>query len=134
MATMKTAQEAIKDRFTTIYDYLNGYFEDIGVSVIQEELVLAIDNAWRAICKYCWIDYDLEDITEYLTPITMLSKAYYQNAIVQKKTISGNTPITQLTQGSRSVTYKNSTVDLDGDGMTAQVKACLPSRKMRVLG
>lgn len=94
-------------------------------------------NAWRAIAGYLWIDYNSENIisvkTEYSTLICKLAIAYFSNAQVEKSKVKGDLAITQMSQGSRSVTYRTNIIELDNYGLTAEVKAALPPRKLRVL-
>ena len=96
-----------------------------------------IDNAWRAIACYLWLDYDASNITtvkaDYERLISLLAIAYINNAIITKSKLKGESAITQQSQGSRSVTYRSNTIDIDSNGLTDEVKAALPPRKLRVI-
>lgn len=119
------------------YSYISTLFNTEGITYNEQELLINIDDAWRAIASYLWIDYNSENITtvkaEFSTLIVKLAMAYFNNTQIQKKQLKGENLITQQSQGSRSVTYRSNTVELDNYGLTAEVKSALPSRKLRVL-
>ena len=119
------------------YSYISTLFNTEGIIYNEQELLINIDDAWRAIASYLWIDYNSENITtvkaEFSTLIVKLAMAYFNNTQIQKKQLKGENLITQQSQGSRSVTYRSNTVELDNYGLTAEVKSALPSRKLRVL-
>ena len=126
---------------STVYseeiEYISTLFNTEGITYNEQELLINIDDAWRAIASYLWIDYNSENITtvkaEFSTLIVKLAMAYFNNTQIQKKQLKGENLITQQSQGSRSVTYRSNTVELDNYGLTAEVKSALPSRKLRVL-
>ena len=119
------------------YSYISTLFNTEGIIYNEQELLINIDDAWRAIASYLWIDYNSENITtvkaEFSTLIVKLAMAYFNNTQIQKKQLKGENLITQQSQGSRSVTYRSNTGELDNYGLTAEVKSALPSRKLRVL-
>lgn len=126
---------------STVYseeiEYISTLFNTEGISYNEQELLINIDDAWRAIACYLWIDYNSENIisvkTEYSTLICKLAIAYFSNAQVEKSKVKGDLAITQMSQGSRSVTYRTNIIELDNYGLTAEIKAALPPRKLRVL-
>lgn len=114
----------------TIFDRENiDYYDDV--------LLIHIDNAWRAIARYQWLDYDYRNIetvkADYTRLIALLAIVYYNNANITKSKLKGEKAITQQSQGSRSVTYCADNVELDSNGLTDEVKAALPPRKLRVI-
>lgn len=123
--------------YSTEINILNSLFRDTEVDFSDDtEMIMQIDTAWRSICKYLWIDYNLEDESsrkDYSVLIAQLAKAYYINSHISTKMMNGDRPVTQQTQGSRSVTYASASIAVDADGLTAEVKAALPHRKLRVL-
>lgn len=119
------------------YTYISALFNDLGVTFNQSLLLNYIDLAWRAIAKYQWIDIDYDTISddkaEYIPLIQELAIAYFNNAQQRNSIVKGEPQITQQAQGSRSVTYKSNTIEIDSNGLTAEVKAALPVRNLRVL-
>lgn len=119
------------------YGYIVAYFTANNISYNQAELLINIDDAWRAIASYLWIDYDSTNIatkkSEYESLIIKLAMAYFNNSNIEKGTLKGNLFIQQQTQGSRSVSYRSNTIEIDSNGLTAEVKAALPPRKLRVI-
>lgn len=115
-----------------IFDKL---LESLGLVETTGEEVRNIDLAWRAIARYCWYEYDdTESQSKHKMLIVELARAYYINNVYTKKQIKGERQVTQQTQGGRSVTYGSGFAELDSNGLTAEVKAALPVRKLRVLG
>lgn len=129
----------LMEKYGVELEYLNGlfaYYDMVtgnNVETDTEEAVLALDRAWRAICTYEWWDYETKDPAPYRNIILSLAKTYYQNERINNCAIAGQAQVTQKTQGSRSITFRNSAVELDSDGMTAEIKRALPPRKLRVL-
>jgi len=123
--------------YTDEYTYISALFNDLGVTFNQSLLLNYIDMAWRAIARYQWIDIDYDTISddkaEYIPLIQELAIAYFNNAQKRNSIVKGEAQITQQSQGSRSVTYKSNTIEIDDNGLTAEVKAALPVRKLRVL-
>lgn len=119
------------------YTYISSLFNELGVTCSQSLLLNCIDMAWRAIAKYQWIDVNYDTIAtdkaEYIPLIQELAVAYYNNSKIRNSIIKGEPQITQQAQGSRSVTYKSNSIEIDGNGLTAEVKAAMPVRKLRVL-
>lgn len=120
--------EDVKIRFADVISYVSA---DMGITV-DDKIAEIVDTAFRAIINYLWLPYETDE-TVFKTPLIRLAKYYYQNEVVFKNTVSGDTQITQLTQGSRSVTFRNPSVELDNYGLTADVKAMLPPRRLRVI-
>lgn len=122
--------EEVKIRFADILDYLK---TDLGVGIAEEnKLAEIIDNAWRAISNFLWLPYDA-DASKFSTPIIKLSRYYFQNDALFRSSLSGEKQVIQMIQGSRSVTFKSGAVDIDNYGLTPDVKAMLPPRKLRIL-
>jgi len=68
-----------------------------------------------------------------MTALYSLAISYYNSDSVKYKSATGTRLITQQSQGSRSVTYKNDTVIFDSNGLTDDVKGMLPLPKLKVL-
>lgn len=123
--------------YATELDYISAFFGREGIDFNESELLTHIDLAWRAIARYMWIDYNVDSLADdksgYEKLIETLALAYYNNAQIEKNAYKGNLQITQQSQGSRSVTYKSGYIETDANGLTAEVKAALPVRKLRVL-
>lgn len=125
----------------TIYadelSYIQTIFDRDNISYYDDVLLTHIDNAWRAIARYQWLDYDISTIqtvkADYTRLIALLAIAYFNNANITKSKLKGEKAITQQSQGSRSVTFRADNVELDTNGLTDEVKAALPPRKLRVL-
>lgn len=142
---MNTAEFYASIDSTSPYDvYVDKYLEELHIfeMLLQEldivettgEEVRNIDLAWRAIARYCWYDYDdTEAQKECRLLIVELARAYYINNVYSKKQIQGERQVTQMSQGSRSVTFSSGFAALDANGLTAEVKASLPAKKLRVL-
>lgn len=118
-------------------EYIVTLFSAEGINYNPNELLINIDDAWRAIACYLWLDYDSDNIevvkADYQTLICRLAMAYFNNAQIEKGNLKGTKFITQQSQGSRSVTYRSGAIEIDSNGLTAEVKAALPVRKLRVL-
>lgn len=117
--------------------YIKTLLDRNSVFYYEDELLTHIDNAWRAIACYLWIDYDASNIVtvkaDFSRLISLLAIAYFNNAKIIESKLKGEKAVTQQSQGSRSVTYRSETVDIDSNGLTDEVKAALPPRKLRVL-
>ena len=122
--------DAIRTRFSDevecIADALSITAQDKINKIVEQ-----VDKAWRAIANYLWLSYDA-DTSDYFTPIITLAKTYLINASIVNSTLSGQAQLTQMTQGSRSVTFRSGTIELDRFGLTNEVKAML-SPKIRIL-
>lgn len=124
----------------TIYNkelqYISSVFERENITYTADDVLIHCDNAWRAIARYLWIDYNADNIMEkkadFTYLIAQLAIAYYNNAIIARGNLRGEQYITQQTLSSRSVTYRSSVIEIDSNGLTAEVKAALPPRRMRV--
>ena len=123
--------------YSAEYNYISALFTREGISFNQDDVLIHCDNAWRAIARYLWIDYKPDNIMErkadYTNLIALLTIAYYNNAIIARGSLRGEQYITQQTLSSRSVTYRSGVVEVDANGLTAEVKAALPPRKLRVI-
>lgn len=124
--------EILKQQYADELSYIDTLFSKEGIPYSEDELLIDIDSAWKAITKYLFID-DITYNHTYSIQVIRLAMAYYNNNQIQKGNLKGVLQITQKTQGSRSVTYRSNTVELDSNGLTAEVKACLPPRKLRVV-
>lgn len=134
--TNKTKQ-SLKDIYKNEFNYISAFFTRESVSYNEDDLLINIDDAWRAIASYLWIDYDTSNIAtvkaefEYL--ICKLAMAYFNNAKNDTGMLKGNVFVQQQSQGSRSVSFRSNTIEIDNNGLTAEVKAALPPRKLRVI-
>ena len=120
------------------YEFAGKRFEEIlreeNITISDVDLVMYLDLAWQAIAKYLWAEYDdSETIKQCSFAIAQLAFIYFHNEQIKRSIIRGEAPITQMSQGSRSVTYGSKKIELDTFGLTADVKAALPVRKLRVL-
>ena len=108
--------------------------EDRAYDISEEAEAMYIDLAWTAICKYLWCDYDDSAMLKRCAfAVAQLAYVYYYNDRVKRETMSGKAPVTQMSVGSNSVTFGSKKIELDNFGLTADVKAALPPRKLRVL-
>ena len=104
------------------------------ITISDGDLVMYLDLAWMAIAKYLWAEYDDSEMIKICSfAIAQLAFIYYHNEQIKRGIIRGEAPVTQMSQGSRSVTYGSKKIELDTFGLTADVKAALPVRKLRVL-
>jgi len=120
--------EDVKIRFADVISYVSA---DMGITE-DDKIAEIVDTAFRAIINYLWLPYETDE-TVFKAPLIRLAKIYYQNDAVFREVASGEAQITQLTQGSRSVTFRSPSVELDNYGLTAEVKAMLPPRRLRVI-
>ena len=131
-------QSSIYDGYTEKYinelHQFDALLQGLGLVETEGELLRNIDLAWRAIARYEWYDYDDSDSqAECRMLIVELARAYYINNVYTKKQIKGERQVSQMSQGSRSVTFGSGFAELDSNGLTAEVKAALPPRKLRVI-
>lgn len=127
--------------FSVIYAdelaYIESLFQRENIAFNSDDISIHCNTAWRAIARYLWIDYTAENIMEKKANlkdlIALLAIAYYNNAIIARGNLKGVQYITQQSQGSRSVTYRSNVIELDANGLTAEVKAALPPRRLRVV-
>lgn len=92
-------------------------------------MLSAIDRAQKAILKYTrWptMEEGYENVT------AALALQYFLSDRKAVQSFSGNQPVSQQTQGSRSVTYRFENFGFDKDGLTAEIKAALPYPMLRV--
>ena len=122
--------DAIRTRFDDEVDCIADALSITAQDKINK-IVEQVDKAWRAIANYLWLSYDA-DASDYFTPIVVLAKTYLINASIVNSTLSGQAQLTQMTQGSRSVTFRSGTIELDRFGLTNEVKAML-SPTIRIL-
>lgn len=117
--------------------FIQTIFARENIDYYDDVLLIHIDNAWRAIARYQWIDYDMRNIetvkADYTRLIALLAIAYYNNANITKSKLKGETFVTQQSVGGASVTFRSGNVELDSNGLTDEVKAALPPRKIRVI-
>lgn len=117
--------------------YIESLFQRENISFNQDDVLIHCNTAWRAIARYLWIDYTSENIMEKKANlkdlIALLAIAYYNNALIARGNLRGERSITQETLSGRSITYRSDIVELDANGLTAEVKAALPPRKLRVV-
>lgn len=89
----------------------------------------AIDRAVKAILHYT----DWAEIKFGYDPVVCSLAITYLNTDTQSARLFMGKPfISQQTQGSRSATYKADMPSIDGDGLTAEVKAALPLPALKV--
>ena len=96
--------------------------EDISLTVFD----MHIDNAYTAIRKYLRLPDDA-DVSVYRCAAIELAIAYYSNYRLKMNKMNGKQPVTQQTQGSRSVTFASAEIAVDNNGMIESVKAILPN-------
>lgn len=117
--------------------YISALFNREGIAFSEDELLINIDDAWRAIACYMWIDYNSENIAtkkeNFETLIAKLAMAYFNNSQIAKSNIKGDYAITQISQGSDSMTLRSNVIEIDSNGLTSEVKAALPPRNLRVI-
>lgn len=122
------------DKYIDELTLFNAILMDLRIEETNGEQVRNIDMAWRAIARYCWYDYDdAEAQAKCKMLIVELARAYYINNVYSKKQLKGERPVTQMSQGSRSVTFSSGFAELDSNGLTVEVKAALPVRELRVV-
>ena len=127
--------------FSVIYAdelaYIESLFQRENIAFNSDDISIHCNTAWRAIARYLWIDYTAENIMEKKANlkdlIALLAIAYYNNALIARGNLRGERSITQETLSGRSITYRSDIVELDANGLTAEVKAALPPRKLRVV-
>ena len=119
------------------YTYISSLLNELGVTFNQSLLLNYIDLAWRAIAKYQWIDVNYDTIAtdkaKYIPLIQELAIAYFNNAQQRNSIVKGEEQITQHSVGSVSMTYKSNTIEIDSNGLTKEVKAAMPMRKLRLI-
>ena len=119
------------------YTYISSLLNELGVTFNQSLLLNYIDLAWRAIAKYQWIDVNYDTIAtdkaKYIPLIQELAIAYFHNAQQRNSIVKGEEQITQHSVGSVSMTYKSNTIEIDSNGLTKEVKAAMPMRKLRLI-
>lgn len=126
------------DEYYVKYEFaMNRFYkmlQENNIDISEEAEAMYIDLAWTAICKYLWCDYDDSAMLKRCGfAVAQLAYIYYYNDKIKREVMSGETPITQMSQGSRSVTFGSKKIELDNYGLTADIKAALPVRKLRVL-
>jgi len=99
-----------------------------------DDLITHIENAWRAIASYLWIPFnDYEQKADFTRLISLLAVAYINNDLITSQLLQGEEQIIQKSQSGRSVTYRSTIIEIDNNGLTGEVKAALPPRKLRVI-
>lgn len=92
-------------------------------------LYMAIDRAAKAIMRYTgWTEIQ----SGYESIVCSLAIAYLTADTQSARLFIGKPFISQQTQGSRSATYKADMPSIDGNGLTAEVKAALPLPVLKV--
>lgn len=123
--------EDLSFKYEDVLEYLEAYLNDKQITYNENDLVIDIDHAYKAICNYT--DYNSSNFNpDYTIPLIKLSLIYFQNGQIQKSIISGDKQITQYTEGSRSVTYKSSVMEIDSDGLTSEIRVMLPKPGIRI--
>ena len=113
---------------------LNRMLMENEINLDEESSLMYLDLAWQAISKYLFCEYDDSAMLHRCSfAVAQLAYVYYYNDRVKRETMSGKAPVTQMSIGSNSVTFGSKTIELDSNGLTADVKAALPPRKLRVL-
>ena len=106
--------------------------QENNIDISDRAEAMYVDLAWQAISKYLSEDYnDSAMLKRCSFAVAQLAYIYYYNDKIKREIIGGETPITQMTQGSRSVTFGTKKIELDNYGLTADIKAALPPRKLR---
>lgn len=122
---------ALELKYDVEYLYLSEEFTTDSIPFTKNKLLINIDKAYKAICKY--LDYAGDKTEEYILPTISLTKAYFNIDKINTDLVKGNRSVTQMSQGSRSVTYRKPTIEIDSEGLTEDVKAMLPLPKLRVI-
>lgn len=115
----------LKAKYPLEYDCLISSFstqKDINI-------LLSIDKAYKAICKYC--GWDIVP-NEYVSATIQLATLYLNDKVNINKSVDGERQITQFTEGSRSKAFSSIvTTVINSDGLTDDIKAMLPLPKLR---
>lgn len=123
---------ALQEKYKAEFGYIDALFQREGITYNQDDLLLAIDGAWRAIVNYMWCDYS-NNSAEYTTAIIHLAIAYYNNNQIVKGNLQGVIRYSQAVEGGVSYSIHSNIVNVDKYGLTADVMAMLPPRKLVVL-
>ena len=110
-------------------DVMMNIFGEMGVdghTISIPVLDMHVDNAYTAIRKYLRLSNDA-DTAVYRSAAIELAIAYYSNYRLKLNKMNGKQPVTQQTQGSRSVTFASAEIAVDNNGMIESVKAILPN-------
>ena len=121
----------LKEKYTKEFELLSEQFTDEDINYTENKLLLAIDKAYTVITKY--LNYTGEKTEDYIIPTITLAETYFLSDKLNKELVKGDRPITQMSQGSRSVTYGRANKELDSNGLTEEVKALLPLLLLRVI-
>ena len=102
------------------------------INISENDEIMYIDLAWQAISKYIYADYDDSAMIQRCSfAIAQLAYIYYHNEKVKRSIIRGVPPVTQMTMGSESITLGSKKIELDNSGLTPEIKAVLPPRRLR---
>lgn len=126
------AIEDLQEKYSSELEYIKSVM--LGNSDFSPDdniLLASIDRAYTAIRNYLHLEAN-DDLTPYFVAATTLAIVYYTNNVVVNGKAAGTRTITQKSQGSRSITYGSANIELDAQGLTADVKALLPKPKLRV--
>lgn len=124
--------EALATKYAAELSYIDALFQREGISYNRDDMLIAIDGAWRAIASYMWIDYsNLTD--DYHNAVIRLAIAYYNNNQIVKGNLQGVLRYSQVVEAKRSFSLHSNVIEFDRYGLTAEVKAMLPVRKLRSL-
>jgi len=115
----------LKEKYPLEYDCIISSFstqKDINI-------LLSIDKAYKAICKYC--GWDIVP-NEYVSATIQLATLYLNDIINVNKSVDGEKSVSQKVQGSRSIAFSSiKTTVINSDGLTDDIKAMLPLPKLR---
>ncbi|MEA4921393.1 MAG: hypothetical protein VB078_10810 [Clostridiaceae bacterium] len=109
-----------------ILDSTGTTFDD---PIIKRDVLMSIDRAVKAILRYTgWVDMK----TGYESVVCTLAMDYLMTNTQIYRLFMGKPIMSAQTQGSRSATYKADMPTIDGNGLTAEVKAALPLPRLKV--
>lgn len=96
----------------------------------EAQMKFHIVNAISSVKRYCCLDTIAED---YYNAVTNLAIVYFNN---QKALINNDKSdrLASKSQGSRSESYRDTTVSVSSGGIPDYIKAMLPTPKIKVVG
>ena len=124
------------DEYYTKYNFviirLDEMLAENNISISEHASAMYCDLAWQAISRYLCVEYDDSAMLHRCAfAVAQLAYVYYYNDCVKREVMSGKAPVTQMSIGSNSVTFGSKKIELDNFGLTADIKAALPPRRLR---
>lgn len=102
----------------------------ISATNFESQMKFHIVNAISSVKRYCQVDEILES---HYNAVTNLAIVYFNN----QKALFNNDKSDRLaskSQGSRSESYRDTTVSVSSGGIPDYIKAMLPTPKIKVVG